>query len=186
MEPPKNAQPLPHDADAPLAMHCWLQGGIVCSDGTHVPFRAIIGSWVRFDSDGVGALCTVGGDDEYVGEWVPRSRHLDGPLATDQPCVLTRGSSGRQYCKFRWLAYGNCPRGQSGQIDYHRQLAQDLLVAHLPYDRVVHHKGWDNKDNRVSNLEVVDKRWHDFIGNQRRGERGARRGEKRDWAASRR
>ena len=59
------------------------------------------------------------------------------------------------------------------QWDYHRQLAQDLLGHYLPEDRVIHHKDWNKKNNAVGNLEVVNKAWHDLIGNRRRGQANA-------------
>ena len=189
MEPPKNAQALPR-LEGPFEMKCWTVGGVTLGDGARAPYLGTIGSWRRsvVEGGGCGELRFISGDS-YTGEWMPHSNYLGPPghgvSAEVAPCVLTRGSEGRRYLKFRWLAYKNCCRNQSGQIDYHRQLAQDLLQLQLPTDRVVHHISWDYTDNSVANLEVVDKAWHDHVGNVRRGQQGARRGTKREWAASR-
>ena len=175
LEPLAHAQALPDHGSEPLAMRCWVTGGIVLGSGEVVSFGQEVGCWERVAGE-ARAIAHVGGC-RYIGDWLPYSKFLR--TADVQPCVLTHGHGfqDNRYCRFGWVLSGK--RGSpKRQWDYHRQLAQDLLGHHLPACRVVHHKNWNTEDNSVENLEVVDKLWHDFVGNQRRGQAsgGNRRG----------
>ena len=85
LEPVPNAQELPDHGPGPIAMRCWVEGGVMLGNGESVHFQQIVGSWHKVV--GEDRVLAEVGEATYIGDWKPYSTFLqDFSL---QPCVVT-------------------------------------------------------------------------------------------------
>ena len=136
-----------------VPMRCWTTGGVALRTGVKIEFGEVVGHWSKESFEHIV------GDRVYIGDWI-LSTHYDGK---QKKCVLTHKK--QCYLRIRWH--------RGGQVDYHRQLAQDLLndglLPEASKEYVVHHIDGDSRNNTVRNLVVVTAAWHNWWTNRQRG-----------------
>jgi hypothetical protein len=140
-----------------VPMRCWAREGVLLRAGVRVEFGEVVGYWNKQE------LVHTVGDRTYTGGWFPFTHYAGKQKGEAKPCSLTDRK--QCYLRMRWH--------KGGQVDYHRQLAQDLLndglLPEASKEYVVHHIDGDSKNNAVGNLVVVTAAWHNWWTNRQRG-----------------